>query len=139
MPRKISPHAELPSYRIFWQKRGERLPIQPLVELYDERDVRNVMAMLRKHEERYGKRCSQNKHGGFNAYTGTEGRSDFHLRATYWSEEIMPDEVFNRDDSPLSEDLWVSISLAMVRGAISGRARREAAEAGINFEPGDVE
>ena len=137
MPRKISPHAELPSYQIFWQKRGDRHPIQPLVELYDERDVRSVMAMLKQHERKYGKQVADDKNGGFIAYTGPANAPT--LRAAYWAEEIMPDEAFNREDTPLSEDLWVSISLAMVRGAISGRAKREAAAAGLNFEPGDGE
>ena len=56
MPRKISPHAELPSFQIYWQKRGAKHP-ELLNELYDKRDVRSVMAMLRRHEEKHGKRC----------------------------------------------------------------------------------
>lgn len=137
MPRKISPHAELPRFQIYWQKRGDRHPIQPLVELYDQRDVRSVMAMLKQHEKKYGKRCVENIHGGFNAYTGTIEEPN--LRAVYWSEEIMTDAEINSDNSPIREDVAIDIGIAMSWASVTYRAKREAASAGINFEAGDAE
>lgn len=137
MPRKISPHAKLPRFQIYWQKRGDRHPIQPLVELYDQRDVRSVMAMLKQHEKKYGKRCVENIHGGFNAYTGSIDEPN--LRAVYWSEEIMTDAEINSDDSPINEAILIDIGIARSWVFFDQKAKREAAESGINFEAGDAE
>ena len=136
MPRKISPHAELPSFQIYWQKRGAKHP-ELLNELYDKRDVRSVMAMLRRHEEKHGKRCVENGHGGFSAYTGTFDEPN--LRAVYWSEEIMTDAEINSDDSPISEAVAIDIGIVMSWVWAEQRAKREATAAGINFEAGDGE
>lgn len=136
MPRKISPHAELPRFQIFCQRRGAK-EVELLNELYDQRDVRSDLAMIRRYEEKNGKRCVENGHGGFSAYTGTFDKPQ--LRAVYWSEEIMTDAEINSADSPISEDIAISVGIAKYRGAVTGRAMREAAAAGLNFEPGDGE
>ena len=133
MPRKISPHAELPRFQIFCQRRGSK-EVELLNELYDQRDVRNDLAMIRRYEEKNGKRCVENGHGGFSAYTGTFDKPQ--LRAVYWSEEIMTDAEINSDDSPISEAVAIDIGIVMSWVWAEQRAKREAAAAGITFEPG---
>lgn len=136
MPRKISPHAELPRFQIFCQRRGSK-EVELLNELYDQRDVRNDLAMIRRYEEKNGKRCVENGHGGFSAYTGSFEKPQ--LRAVYWSEEIMTDAEINSDESPIDEAILIDIGIARSWVFFDQKAKQEAAEAGINFEPGDGE
>lgn len=136
MPRKISPHAELPVHQVFKQTRGDKQP-ELLIELYDYRDVRCYLASKKKEEQTRGRQTTQNGNDGFFAHVGDPNLNG--VRSVYWAETIMPDEVINSENPPIYAEILDSLAYAMGRGGVTGRAMREAAAAGINFEPGDAE
>ena len=92
---------------------------------------------MRQHERKYGRKCIENDGGGFTSYVGTIAKMS--PRASYWWDFLMPDEVINSEKSPIHVDLQYKIAEAMTMGAVHGRALREAAAAGINYEPCDGE
>ena len=125
--------SEFPSYQVWKQKQGKNPEL--LIELFDTRDVRPFLAHMRQHEREFGKKCVENDCGGFTAYVGTI--SVMSPCTTYWWDFIMPDEVINSKKSPIHIDILEKIGEARTMGMIQGRARREAAAAGINYEPGE--
>ena len=124
--------SEFPSYQVWRQERGGNPEV--LIELFDCRDVRPFLAHMRQHERKNGRKCLENDGNGFTAYVGTIAKMA--PCVSYWWDFVMPDEVINSEKSPIHMDILEKIGEARTMGMIQGKARREAAAAGINYEPG---
>lgn len=117
------------SYEIFRQKEG--LGPQYVITLNDRRDVENFLTYRAAQDRKNGYRTRENKCGGFTSYTRKRvgNKPTMVPQVHYWFETVMGEE------PDLDEEILTRIAEAMILGAIDGRAKREAINAGIEFEP----
>lgn len=120
-----------PSYQVWRQWHGCYPDL--LAEFHSNRAAKVFLADMKRRERNLGKKCIENENfGGFLAYVGDfENKSP---RAHYWWEVVMTDEAINSESPPIYQDILDRIAEAMLMGAVEGKAMREAAAAGINYE-----
>lgn len=126
--------SEDPSYQV-WRQWGGSRP-EKLAEFHSIRAVNVFLLDMRRRERMRGKKCLDNDNCGFTSYVGTI--ADMSPRAHYWWDVVIPDEAINSESPPIYQEILDKVAEAMLMGAVEGRARREAAAAGINFEPDDA-
>ena len=124
-----------PLYQVFRQWHGCRHH-ELMGNFHSNRAVKIFLDDMKRHEGMRGKECLDNDVcGGFTAYVGTV--DDMSPRTHYWWQVVMTDEAINSESTPIYQDILDKCAEAMLIGAVEGKARREAAAAGINYEPGD--
>lgn len=121
-----------PVFQVWRQRRGSS---PELLAVFHSNSAAKVFLLdMQRREQMRGKNCADNYNcGGFLAYVGDfENKSP---RAHYWWEIVITDEAINSESPPIYMDLQVKMGEVMIMGAVHGRAMREAAAAGINYEP----
>jgi hypothetical protein len=102
-----------------------------IVAIHNTRDVENVLIMLAEQSRQHGLKVTENRGGGFTAYTRKRVGKKMTMAPEYhyWFETVMDEEHPDLDDAILTR-----LAEAMIMGGLEGRARREAMAAGIDFE-----
>lgn len=120
------------SFEIWRQMEGSRPTF--IVALHNTRDVENVLMLLAEQSRQNGLKVTENKGGGFTAYTRKRIGKKMAMAPEYhyWFETVMDEDHPDLDDAILTR-----IAEAMIMGGLEGRARREAIAAGIEFEDGE--
>lgn len=125
--------SETPSYQVWRQWRGSSPKL--LDKCHSLRAAKIFLLDMRRRERVRGKKCLDNESGGFTSYVGPA--DDISPRAHYWWDVVMTDEAINSESPPIYQDILDRIAEAMLLGSVDGRAMREAAASGINYEPGE--
>lgn len=128
MARKTS---KKPFFQIWRQWHGSSH--EPLAEFHSLQAAMIFLDDMKRREEMRGKQCHDNESCGFTSYVGTT--EDMSPRAHYWWDVAMSDEAINSESPPILQEILDKFAEAMLIGAVEGKARREAAASGINFEP----